>query len=167
MQINYNVHHKLLDYKPLSELTSKNMLITWLVWCQVMHICYHSKDKQIHLYMNQLAKDYKCSRNTIRASVRFLEGHGLIECIIAYDRKSNSPGVYILSKACIRIAQNLYQKRSKPGSPRDQVNNPKKGLKRDESLFNGDPLSNEETKPARTLQEDVDSVWEIQRQSFK
>ena len=166
MKINYNVHHILLTHDVLKDLKGKPLLVTWLAWCQIMHLAYFTKNKSCAFYQKQFSEDLGVSQNTTRAALKHLMSKGMIKCVVPYQRKTNSPGTYILTQACIRIASNLYQKPHKPVSPGDTVNNIKKYYKQKKDDVDTSPPSKKETSASEFIQE-LNRIAKTSKQSWE
>jgi hypothetical protein len=123
MKINYNINHELLTHDALKDLKGKQLLVTWLVWSQIMHICWHTKSKTCEFYQGQFSEDLKISDNTTKAALTHLINLDLIKCVRQYSQKGLLPGMYVLTQSSIRPMQKQYQKANKAVSPSDTVNN--------------------------------------------
>lgn len=124
MKVNYNVDHKMFALDVFKECKSAgDRMATWLVLSQVVHWTKHSKGKSCELWKGQLSEDTGLHMRLFAKATKQLIKHRLIKEIKPYDRKTQSPAVYIMDIGYIHQMQKLYPPRSKAISTMALVNN--------------------------------------------
>ena len=172
MTINYTVHHKLLSHPCLEGLANKPLVITWIIWCQIIHLSYYSKDGRMTFRQGNFVKDLKIGHSTAKAALNHLMEQGMIKCITRPQYKTNEAGVYEPSTACIRISQNLYQEFTKPVSGPSTINNSKRIIKGDNDSFKKNQSHNEtkvddqDTSKTKYILKTKGTSWEQQNNKY-
>jgi hypothetical protein len=161
MNLNYNVNHALFNHEALSSLSNKPRIITWLVWSQLIHLCWHREDKQWAFRQGDFCRDLMISESTCASALKYLIDQGLIKLVKPYSKTGNQPGIYALKGASIRIAQNQYQKQGKPVSPRDRVNKLNKFIRDESDLSIISPNKKEEDAADPTVTIETKETWEL------
>lgn len=110
MNLNYNIHHKLATHEVLSDLNGKPHMITWIAWCQIIHVCWFTKSKTCAFRQGDFSRDLKTSQRITRDSLKFLVDKGMIKCQFPYQKSTKTPGIYVMTNECMKIARTLYPK---------------------------------------------------------
>ena len=76
MNINHAVHWSLLDHEVIPTKGS-NRVCTWLVWSQIIHICWFTQSKICKFYQGQFAVASSYSPNTVKRALKLLQEKGL------------------------------------------------------------------------------------------
>ena len=114
MKVNHTVHYSLLDHEILQDLKGIRKIVTWLLWCKVIHLTRFSGKAVIQ--QTQMAKQFKTHQRQIQAALEILTGHKMIKCIQKPQYSKGIAGEYITDTACIQLVQSLYPKGYKPVS---------------------------------------------------
>ena len=160
MQINYNIDHRLLALPVFEKVESGYTHIAVLITLScISHFTTHAGN--CTFYMSKMSNDWNIDQRFFSKAIKILKKVGYIKCIKPYDAKTQSAAVYTSAPAYYTECKKLLHPVRKPATSSAGINNPKKGLKRDESLFNGDSLSKEETKPTTNyIEHDYSDLFE-------
>jgi len=140
MNINYSVHHSLLDHEIIKELKGNKKRITWQVWCMIMHLSHHTQSKSCTFYQRQFASDMGYGQQHVREAVKHLLKHKMIKQLVPYCRKTQTGAVYTMDTACVQIAIKLYPNGHRPVSQVDKVNNINNIKKDMDSFLESNPI---------------------------
>ena len=156
MKINYSVNHNLFTHPALQDLKGKPLMVTWLIWCQILHLAWNTQSKTCDFRQVEFCNDLKISQNTARAAIKHLLEKGVIKLVSPYQKGEKS-ATYELTKSSIRIQQKQYQKSHKAVSRGDTVNNINNIIREEVTNVpspnknNGQPNLNSETKESWEL----------------
>lgn len=185
MKVNHTVHYSLLDHDILNDLKGIRKIVTWLLWCKVIHLTKFTGKAVIQ--QTQMAQSFKTHQRQIQAAVEHLTKHRMIKCLQTPQYSKGIAGEYITDTACIQLLQSLYPKGYKPVSDNGKpvsvrpkaVSNPdylnnSKNSNNSKNINEGNDSSfikesspshnNQPHKPKRTMKEDIEYLNRIQRE---
>ncbi len=151
MTINYSIDHKLLQLPVFIDKTGHLKRALLISLSLIKHFTKH-KGTCI-FYQSQLAEDWDITDRYFREALGLLKDHKLIKLVKAYDRKTQTPAVYLASTGSRPGVSKQYTPGTKAVDATSRVNNIK--------LLKGDGAN---TPPPFTKNEDLSDSDYYQQQ---
>jgi hypothetical protein len=123
MTINYSIDHKLLQLPVFIDQTGHLKRALLISLSLINHFTTH-KGTCI-FYQSQLAEDWDITDRYFREALRLLKEHKLIKLVKSYDRKTQTPAVYMASTGSRRGVSKQYTPGTKAVDATSRVNNNK------------------------------------------
>ena len=127
MKINYNINHRLLEFKIFreTEMTSIERMVTLITLSQIAH--FHQHVGECVFNIKQMSHDLGPKRHYFSKALELLKSSKLIVETVPYDRHTQTPATYrlgpLMVKAMATRGIQYGHQRSKPGPSSGQVNN--------------------------------------------
>tara|TARA_R110000796_G_scaffold227989_1_gene344975 strand:+ start:609 stop:1088 length:480 start_codon:yes stop_codon:yes gene_type:complete len=121
MTINYSIDHKLLQLPVFTDKSGHLKRALLISLSLIQH--FTTNAGTCIFYQSQLAEDWDITDRYFRDALRLLIDHKLIKLVKSYDRKAQTPAVYVASTGSRRGVSKQYTPGTQAVDATSRVNN--------------------------------------------